>query len=992
MKNFFEKNWQHFVVFAVFIIIMLAYFAPQFNDYRLKQHDVEQYIGMAKETNSFREKSGEEPLWTNSMFGGMPTIQISTVYNGNVFQKTLQWFTGFAGVPSGIFLLHLIGFYLLALCLRVRPIVGFIGAVAFAFASYEIVILQAGHNSKAMTVALMAPVVGAFIYAYRNSWKWGALLASLFMAFELASNHLQVTYYLAYLLGGLGVYEFVIAIKSKEIKKFAITSGAIIGGFILAIFINFGNVALTNDYAKHTIRGGNDVTINPDGTVAKATTAGLDKDYITNWSYGVDESFTLISPYVKGSASVSLADSRFRELIENSDRSGEEIKSIMEAPYGIYWGDQPGTSGTVYIGVVMAFLMVLGMFYLKDGTKWVFLAVSILALALSWGKNFMGLTDFFIDHIPGYNKFRTVTIILVIVELCVPIVVVMLLERLYREREAIKETSKKFLMISGGFLLVLLALKVIGLGDNYQSKEELKRLDELPVQIEAQLRDVDPQMIAQNYQVDITNPQQRQQFIDAQVDNAEKQHEAMKGARKDIFDSSVNRSILFSILAIGLMALYFYTSLATPIIFAGIAGLVMIDLIPVDQNYLNSETNDRGAYRYWLPRAETEYPLSAEKADLQILEMESLNPAVRAAIAKGERDGEKEAERLGYTGSDKRRVVDAYKFSALNFATNYRVFDLNGGWSSSRASYYHKSMGGYHGAKLRNIQNVFDFHLARTNNKVLDMLNVKYFIQGEALNPNPNALGNCWFVTSVIEKAAPNDEIRALGNEFKLENVGTGKFFVNGQETKESTIYGAEKIQYLVEGRDTMSVPLTNGINEGDEILFVSDANGVTNLIPMITDKNDSLNSFTKLMKIKLIDEFKPAQEAVMLSEVAAKLKSKKFSGQGSIKMTSYSPNNMKYTADCKGNQLAVFSEIYYPEGWTAFVDGKEVEILKTDYLLRGLELSAGKHTIEFKFALPKYTASNNYAIIGSLLLFLLFGAAIFFDVKKKKNPEATNF
>lgn len=984
MKSFFERNWQHFAVLGGFIVIMLAYFSPEYDGYHLKQHDIEQYIGMSQEIKTFREKTGDEPLWTNSMFGGMPTVQISTLYDGNIFQTGMIWFLKNVGVPSGILLLHLIGFYILALCLRVRPLIGFIGAVAFAFASYEIVILQAGHNSKAITVALMAPVLGAFIMAYRHNWKWGALLSALFMSFEIASNHLQVTYYFAFVLAGLGVFELVKALRKKAIKQFLITSGAVMAAYLLAVFINYGNVSLTNDYAKQTIRGGNDVTIRPDGELATENTEGLDKDYITNWSYGVDESFTLISPYVKGSASTGIADSPFKELIENSDRSSKDINGILSAPYPVYWGEQPMTSGPVYIGVVMIFLLVLGMYYIKDGSKWVFLGVSILALMLSWGKNMMGLTDFFIEHVPGYNKFRTVTIILVLIELCVPVIGILLLQRLFDEREQIKETKKQFLIISGIFFVLLFGVKAVGLGDNYTSQSELQRINEIPAQVMDQVRGTDPQVLATNYGIDVNNPQQLQQFVDAQVQGATEQYDLMKSARGDIFNSSMNRSLLFTILAIALIALYFYTALPTTIIFGGLGLLVLLDLIPVDQNYLSSAENDRGDYKYWVASAQTDYPLSPEKADLQIMEMEAMDPKVNKEIERGERDGSKMADELGYTGGDKRRVIDSYRFSALNMATNYRVFDLNGGWNSTRASYFHKSLGGYHGAKLRNIQNVFDFHLSRSNNKVLDMLNVKYFIQEESLRPNPTAMGNAWFVRNIKVKNTPNDEIRALGNEFKLVNTGSGIFLVNQKVVQEASVFGTEKIQYLLPGKDTMDVPLSNGISKGMEVLWVMDANGATNLIPAATMQMDSLKSFTKLISVNVTDEFNPANDAVMLKEVAAGLKKRSFSGIGNITMTAYAPNKITYSAECKGDQFAVFSEIYYPEGWKATVDGKEVPILKTDYLLRGLELQNGKHKVEFTFDLPKFRKSNNYALFGSLLLFGLIGGMIFLEYKKR--------
>ncbi len=984
MKNFFQKNWPHFAVLAAFIVIMFFYFAPEFDGNRLKQHDVEEYIGMSKETQAFREKAHEEPLWTNSMFGGMPTIQISTLYGGNFFQQSSLWFLGFFGVPSGIFLLHLLGFYLLAMCMRIKPLIAFVGAVAFAFASYEIVVLQAGHNSKAMSVALMAPVVGAFIMAYRHNWKWGALLSGLFMSYELANNHLQVTYYLAFLLAGLGVYELIQAIMSKEIKKFLITSGSVMAAYLLAVFINYGNISLTNDYAKHTIRGGNDVTINPNGTPATNNTEGLDKDYITNWSYGVGESFTLVSPYVKGSASVGLADSGFGEMVESSDRSMEDINAVMNAPYPVYWGDQPMTSGPVYLGVVVVFLALLGMVFIKDRSKWVFLGISVLALALSWGKNFMGLTDFFIDNVPGYNKFRTVTIIMVLIELCIPIIAVMLLQRLYETREEIKAQKRNFLIVSGVFFVFLFGVKTVGLGDNFTTKQELEQMNAYPAQVAQQIREIDPQVLIQN-KIDPSNPQQIQQVIDSKVGELNNQYTLMKGVRQEIFTSSMNRSLLFAFLIIGVMALFFYTAISSEFIVAGVAALVLADLIFVDQNYLSSKEDDKGNFKYWSAAPSILYPLSPNKADLDIMTLETMNASVAKAVTEAEKVGKEKAEDLDYSGADARRVIESYRYSALNFATNYRVFDFDGGWSSTRASYFHKSLGGYHGAKLRNIQNVFDFHLARTNNKVLDMLNVKYIIQQESLRPNPTAMGNAWFVKTIDVKETANDEIRALGNTFELTNQGPGQLLVNGQPSEKASVYGSEDLQYLF-GGDTLDVPLSNGLAQGQEALWVRDTNGVTNLIPMITMDSDSLGSFKPLVKLKVTDEFNVRDEAVMLKEVTSKLKSNKFSGIGTINMKSYAPNKIVYTADCQGNQFAVFSEIYYPEGWKAFVDGKEVEILKTNYLLRGLELTSGKHKIEFKFDLPKYRQSNTLAIVGTGFLFLLIAGVAFMDMKKAKD------
>jgi hypothetical protein len=983
MKNFFLKNWIHFAIIAFFFIITYAYFLPEFEGYGLKQHDIEQFKGMSQETQMFRSKTGEEPLWTNSMFGGMPTSQISVLYSGNFFQTSTVAFIQFFGGPGAIVFLHLIGFYLLSLCLRINPIVGVIGAIAVAFSSYEIIILQAGHNSKAISVALIAPTVGAFLMAYRRNWKWGAILSALFMSYQLASNHLQVTYYMAILLGSLGIYELVMAIKSKAFKQFFITTSCLLGAYLIAFFINYGNISITNDYSKHTIRAANDITINPDGTKSTVQSTGLDKDYITNWSYGVGESFTLLSPYVKGSSTVALADSPFADITDKTDLTGEEVKAAESMP--IYWGDQPMTSGPAFIGIIVIFLSILGLIYLKDKSKWVLLGVSILCLMLSWGKNFMGLTDFFIDHIPGYNKFRTVTIILVIVEFCLPLIAVLFLDQLFKERETIKLNKKPFLIASGSLFVFLIALKVVGLGDNYTSGSDRDQLDRYRSGIESQIIGMDPAVLASQYKLDVNNKEQVAQFVDAQMESVNKGFDAIKVVRKEIFNSSLNTSILILLFAIGLIALLFYTSTSTIFVYIGLAILTMIELIPVDQNYLNNESSDNGQYKYWDEKAHIDYPISAEDFDNQILQLEtSQNKKVNNAVLEGEREGTKKANELEYTGDDKTRVINAYRFNSLNNVTNYRVFDFNGGFGSARTSYFHKSLGGYHGAKLRNIQNLYDFHLSRSNNKVYDMMNVKYFIQEGQLRPNEKALGNAWLVKSVKTVATPNDEILALGSKFKVANSGTGKLLVNGEVVTQAQVFGNEKIQYLNGSPDTLTVLLPSGFVKGMKALFVIDATGKTNLIPAQTQQLDTANSFTQLSSIEIVSDFNPRIEAVMLKSEADKLSELKYSGEGTVNLTSYAPNKLSYSAKLQSKQLIVFSEIYYSDGWKAFVDGKETEIRKVNYLLRGLEIEKGNHKIEFKFDLPKFHQSNVYSKIGSSLVFIFILIGFWTDRKKK--------
>ena len=989
MNTFFKTNWKHFAAIAIMFIVTMVYFKLQFEGYGLKQHDIEQFGGASHEIQDFRERTGEETLWTNSMFGGMPSVQISLLYQGNYFKEIIVGFNNLFAAPAGIVLLYMIGFYILMMCLSINPWVGLLGALAFGFSRYDIIIILAGHNTKALAVAFMAPVVGAFIMAYQRNIRWGILLSAIFMIFELSMNHLQVTYYLGILLICIGVVLFIDAIRKKAYKTFFLTTGGLIVAYLLAFLTNFGNIYLTNDYAKHTIRGGNDVTITPNGVSnAENSTTGLDKDYITQWSYGVGESFTLISPYVKGGGSVALGESPFAEDVENMDLSAEDMKGVMNLP--VYWGDQPMTSGPVYIGIIVIFLAFLGIVFLKNPVKWALLAVTILTLMLSWGKNFMGLTDFFLDHVPGYNKFRAVTIILVMVELCVPIIGVLFLDLLVKEREVLKNKKKAFLITSAIAFAFLFLVKIVGLGDNYQSAGDKAQLDNVASSIRQQITGMNPSDLMAQYQLDITNPQQVDQFVQQQVVPYQKSFDAMKTVRASIFDSSMNRSMLFLFLAIALLAVLFYTEVNTEYVIIGMVVLVAMDLIPVANNYLGSQEQGNG-YKYWTEKGNTLYATAATNADYKIMENElAIQPSLKSKIAQAESEGRQKALDLDLTGAAQRNLIDACKFAALNRNTNYRVFDMSGGFNSATSSYFHKALGGYHGAKLRSIQNVFDFQIANSNYKIFDMMNVKYFIQnGTEAQPNPSALGNAWFVKKVTKYQTPNDEIRALGSVFQLENQTEGALIVNGKVVKAAKVFTSDKLQYVLKG-DTMVVPMSAGIVEGMEAMFVMDLNGKTNLVPMQTLAMDTARSFLKLVKIKNTEEFTPREEAVMLTSEFSKVNQQKFTAEGTISMVSYAPNKLVYSSNSTSNQLAVFSEMYYADGWKATVDGKEMPIAKVDYFLRGLKLPKGKHTIVFTFDLPAYHKAGTLAATSSIIVLLgLIGLIVMDRKRKNTNKEA---
>lgn len=991
LSAFFKKNGIHFIAIFLFFIVAYVYFAPQFNGYGLKQHDIEQYKGMSNEVKHFRESTGEEPLWTNAMFGGMPATQISVIYSGNLLKNVVVGIGKVISVPAGPFLWHLISFYILALCLRIRPVIGIVGAFAFAFASYEIIILQAGHNTKAMAIAFLPAVLGAFILAFRRNWKLGGILSAVFMAMHLGSNHFQITYYALFLLLIFGLYFLIETIISKEYKKFFVSSAAIIGGYLIALMINYGNIFMTNSYANETIRGQNDVSMAPNGEkTSNADQAGLDKDYITNWSYGIDESFTLVTPYAKGSHNNFLiADTRFADIAEDSDMSSQEIEAVLGNR--AYFGEQPGTSGPVYIGVIVVFLALLGLVFLKDRIKWVLLGISIFALLLSWGKNFMGLTDFFIENVPLYNKFRTVTMILVLVELCIPIIGILLLQKLYNEREQLKTEKNKFLIVSGVFFVFLVGLKFVGINDQFYSQAEgdYYQKDKIAVQVRNSVLQAPADVLQQNYGVDKSNPQQVEGFVQSRVDGVMGDFDNIKIVRSQIYDKSTTHSLIVGIFGIGIMALFFYTSIPTIVVVIGIGVVSLADLIIVDKNYLNNDeqvtTSDE--YQYWMEQPEKDYPVVSNRADAAILASElTENPSLKALVDAGEKRGKEKYEELGYDSKYRDRVIDSYKFSALNLNTNFRVLEYDGLWSSTRASYFHKSLGGYHAAKLQRIQNMFEFHISRRDQNILDMLNVKYSIQGGEMKKRESAMGNGWFVKDVKSYESADQEIRGLGKLFNIINAGQGKLLVNRKELNAADVQGYRPIQYVMTPGDTLDIRLPANPDKNVPLCLVLDSLGQAQLYPLALVDTDSSNQFQKIVEIQLKDEFVPRDEAVMLSSEAGKLSKKKFSGEGVIEMTKYAPNKISYTTSSNDKQLAVFSEVYYQDGWKAYVDGKEQEILKVNYMLRGLELPAGNHKVEFVYTSEKYERATVFSWIGSILLILLAGAYIYFNNRTK--PE----
>ena len=666
----------HLVVVLIILVVILAYFSPLLEGKRLKQSDITQWKGMSKEITDFREKTGEEALWTNSMFGGMPAYQISVQYKGNLIRYIDDIFKFGLPHPANLVFIYFIGFFILLMVLKVDPWLAMAGALAFTFSSYFFIILEAGHNSKAHAIGYMAPVLAGILLTFRGKYIAGGLLTALFLALELRANHLQITYYLALMVITLGIFELISAIKTKTLPAFAKTTGLLVVAALFALSTNITNIWATWEYGKETIRGKSELTTNPENR-----TSGLDKDYATQWSYGVGETFSLMIPNTKGGASGSLG---------NNEKAMEKVDAAYAqslAGQNQYWGDQPFTSGPVYAGAIMVFMFVLGLFILKGNLRWWLLAVTVLSILLSWGRNFMPLTDFFLHYMPGYNKFRAVSMILVIADLAIPLLGILALKEIIEKPQILRDKQKFFyisLGLTGGLALIFYIMPQVFF--NFLSSLEQSAIAEQRMSLEAQ---------------------QLNQF-DALIYNLEL-------ARVSIFKADAIRSALFIAIAAGLLWLYSRSKVNRLLVTAGIVVLIAADMIPIAHRYLNNDN--------FVSKSLVNNPYQPTEANKLI--MKDNDP-------------------------------------------NFRVFNMSvSTFQEASTSYFHKSIGGYHGAKLRRYQELIENHLSKRNDQVLNMLNAKYFIgMGQDRQPvvqiNMGALGHAWFVEEHEMVANADEEIAAL--------------------------------------------------------------------------------------------------------------------------------------------------------------------------------------------------------------------------------------
>ncbi|MFD1162281.1 YfhO family protein [Hwangdonia seohaensis] len=809
MQFSFKKTLPHLLVLVGFVILSLAYFSPVLKGKQIFQSDIVQYIGMSKQQKDFRAETGEETYWTNSAFSGMPTYQLGAKYPHNYIKK-LDLALRFLPRPADYLFLYLLSFYVLLLVLKVDFKLAAIGALAFGFSTYLIIILGVGHNSKAHAIAYMPLVLSGILLTFQRKYIAGFLLTVVAMGLEIVANHFQMTYYLMLLVIVLGIAYLIDAYKKKILPHYFKSVGILFAAVFLSIALNATGILATKEYVKESTRGKSELTINPDGS-PKEVTSGLDRDYITQFSYGILETFNLYIPRFMGGGNGenlgkdSATYEAYRKLGASPTQALQESK---RAP--MYWGDQPIVEAPAYIGAVVLFLFVFALFLVKGRLKWWLVGGTILSLLLSYGKNLGFLTDFFIDYVPLYNKFRAVSSIQVILELCIPVLAIFGLVKLFNDFEKKEEKLKalKFsAMITGGIAILFLLFKTsfdfAGVNDGFYR---------------------------QNY---------GQAFIDA-----------IKSDRKAIFTQDTMRTLILVLLSAGVIWAFLKDKLKEKWAMVAFAALILFDLVGVDRRYVNNDN--------FVSAMQVNQPFTKNEADKEI----------------------------------------------LKDTTHFRVLDLVSG--QSKPSYYHNSLSGYHAAGLKRYREVSDWYISQNNINVLNMLNTKYIIvQDDNGNPvpyaNEEANGNAWFVKTLERVNSANEEINALDS---LDN-------------KNKAIY--------------------TYVNKPKDLLKESRA----------------YNSFD-------VDSL------------------------ASIVLIENKPNYLKYESNNSNDGFAVFSEVYYGNGWKTFIDGKEAAHMRVNYTLRGMEIPAGKHIIEFSFDPDVVKTGSKIALASSVLFGLLLLAGLFYEFKKK--------
>jgi hypothetical protein len=783
----------HLVSLLVFIIAALLYFHPVLKGEKLSQSDITQHIGMAKEVNDYRLATGLEPYWAESAFSGMPTYQIGT-YFPHDYLSYLDRLIRFLPRPADYLFLYFLGFYIMLIAFKVDWKLAIMGSLAFGFSTYLMIIFGAGHNAKAHAIAYMPLVLAGVIYVFKKKYLTGFTLTAVATALEIKANHPQMTYYLLYAIFILAIIELIEAIKKKKITQFTSQSLIIITAMLLAVGVNSTRLMATKEYSDFSTRGNTELTINSDGT-PKEVSSGLSKDYITQFSYGISETFNLLVPRYMGGGTVERLDKNSNTYKHvSSIASPKQAEGFTKQVY-TYWGDQLIVEAPAYVGAVIIFLFFLGLFLVKGKLKYWLVASTVFSIVMSWGRNFEFLTNLFIDYVPLYNKFRAVSSFQVIAELCIPLLGILAIkEFIFTEiskKEKLEAIKKAFYVTSG---LILIGLFYAISFSTFEG-----------------LRDA--------------NYSQYEGLLDAVISD-----------RKSLLYNDSFRSLVLISVSFSILWLFLKQQINKIKVIIVFTLLILFDLVQVNLRYVNEDDFKQAR--------KIDKPFTASNADLQILK-------------------------------DK---------------THYRVANFSGDpFQDGRTSYFHKSIGGYHAAKMGRYQDLIEFQLGKQNMQIFNMLNVKYFIipddnGKEEAQQNPNANGNAWFVNEIKYVQTANEEIKAL------DSLNTKKIAI----LKDLNSYGFED------------------------------------------SKKYNIDSLA------------------------------------TIKLTKYSLNALSYESFSNQNEFAVFSEIYYKDGWNAYIDGELKPHLNVNYVLRGLEIPAGNHHIEFKFEPKVIQTGSTISLMSYVLLFLI--------------------
>ncbi|MFM9983767.1 MAG: hypothetical protein ACKVOK_00950 [Flavobacteriales bacterium] len=890
MKSMLMKALPHVSAVLIFLIISSLFFKLENSDYGLRQGDIQHVMGMSKELVDYRMMNNtEEALWSNNMFGGMPGYQTNLLYPSNLLKPIDAFLKLYQDPATGVLFMCMLGFYIFCLCVRINPWLGIAGGLAFGLSTINVLYLGAGHTSKVNAISYMAPVLGGVILAYRGKWLLGSAVFALFFGLHIAASHLQMTYYLAFLLGAVALGEVARLIIQKNLRNAILASTGLLVAGVIAVLPNIGSLITTYEYSELTTRGKTEITIKPedvrpelallsDQTKEKEgtkTQSGLDPDYILQYNMSGREWMSTFLPNAKGGSSAYIKKDK-DALKKVPAKMREDIGNMNH-----YWGDQDSSGGAFYFGAFIMFVFVLALIFSRDNIKWAFLIITLLAIGLSV-KEFTGLNKFFIEDFPFYNKFRDHKMMLVLLQIMAPALALIFIDDLLKN--TLTDKMKKAMLIGTG------VLTLVGIAICFSPKAA-------------------GSLLSKNDEAMFAGYEEQYADDPATMARVEDLQEALVQIRAVIYKEDGQRSMLLIVFAALILVTLIYKKapwyVVVPVVVLVIAG----DMWTVSTRYMNAD-KEEGSYRHYEKIAEKYFPYAPDACDMSILEKEKGNIAEfenKVSELKNQYLATKPYSKI----KDKTLHEVAAQFGTLQLNTDYRVLLASRGvFTDASIPYFHKSLGGYHAAKLKRYQEMIDFHITPQLNQFTDALQSR--------------------------------------NLAKVDSVTAGLTMLNMLNTK--------YIKFSPE-----APPMENRHNLG-AAWFVSEIKSVP----------------TADEEMKALLTFDPSREAIVNASFSTSAKSATVDSSASIDLVEYGTKYLKYQSKSSQDAPAIFSEIYYPTGWICRIDNQEVPYFCANYILRGVMVPAGDHTIEWSFEPASYAKGVKVNWIGSFILLafvlLIFG------------------